>query len=333
LSYNYLLIGDYTNLNKWMQTIRQAGRPDQATLVRALDSFVEARYDDSARDFRLLENASTESYRRFGFAGLARVQAEREDYEAALKTLSEEGNILDPLQSPTERASLSIDRAAIHCTLKAFEQCFQDIDQALRSDSSPENLLLASTAIGEAEPSMPKAMVVQALRRLHDMQARLPREEIGTIYNLARNRISGEIYLVEGDPKQAVLDFRKADALDAPLRARDYLARGLVASAAQEKDIDVAIQLREEAWRAYAKVALRPVIAWRRPFDYPPGFVVREMRNFVQLSRALHHIDAKEQSVEAAIAGLRGASVPPAHPSTNSAHAAATGVSPQPSLK
>jgi len=333
LSYNYLLIGDYTNLKKWIQTIREAGRPDQATLVWALDRFVEARYDESARAFLLLENASTESYRRFGFAGLARVQAEREEYEAALKTLSEEENVLGPLQSETEKASLSIDRAAIYCTLKAFDQCFQNIDQALRRDSSPENLLLASSTIGQAKPSMSKAEVVRSLERLHAMQARLPSEEIGTIYSLARYRIRGEVYLAEGDPKKALLEFRKADALDAPLRARDYLARGLVALASREHNSAVATQLREEARKVYARVALRPVIAWRRPFDYPPGFVVSEMRNFVELSRTLHHTDAEVQNVEAVMAGLRNASSSSTYPSAAIPNAVVKGASPQARFK
>ncbi|SNT35015.1 Serine/threonine protein kinase [Granulicella rosea] len=305
LAQNYILLGDFDAERQWTNSLRKDGRIDAANFVDAVGAFVERRYDESMRLFQTLKTVPSLTYRHIAYSGPARLFAERGDDPAALRVLAEQETALAAVESKTEKASRSIDRGYILCRMRRFDACLDELRQAVATDPSPEVILWASAIYGGAIPRMPAPLARRALDNLTAMENALPKQDIGVIYTLARLRVRGEIELANGRTQEALAAFRKADALDAPLRAREYLARAYRIAAAHETG-DAATQLQEEALKAYGRAALRPRAVWRRFAEYPPGFAADEMQDFVDLAKAMHRDDANRQNVEAVLAGLRG---------------------------
>ena len=139
-------------------------------------------------------------------------------------------------------------------------------------------------------------------RLLQDMERVLPDDSLGLVYRLARSRLQGELALMRGDTKTALTAFRKADALDAPLSAREYLARALLAAASRESKMSAA--LKQEALRIYARTALRPASVWRQAWYYPPGFVSDQMASYLALAKSLGQDDDDARDIAKAFQKL-----------------------------
>ena len=309
IAYIYMTLGQNENVRKWIAIIRQRGNSELALYLESLVSFLEGQYDDCERLLSQLQHSPQKKWVGFGFFTKARIQAERGDSAGALLTLAQEEIDLGPVGKPVERAALALDRAYLLCRSGSFERCVADVNAAVGLESSPDTILTASDVLGTFIPSMSSHATAQALLALQHMQSQLAGEKFGVIDDLAQRRLAGEIALASGRPQGALLHFRKADALEAPFRARDYLARCLLSAASSESNPGTALQMKEEALAVYGRTALQLASVWRKPRDYPPGFAADTMENYVRLAKSLHHADAGEASVEAMLKKLRPHSV------------------------
>lgn len=303
--YAYMVLGKHDQARKWIDIARSAGRTDPALFLQSLEAFLELDFDGSERLFTALERSASKSWRRFGFQGMTRVQAERRDYDGALSTLAQEETEIGPVGTTLDRANLALDRAYIFCRLQSFSRCVAQVSAAIGLDSSPDVLVTASDELGTFVPAMPRTDATRAIATLEHMQEILAKEHYGVNDELGRQRIAGEIYLAQGNPQRALAAFRKADDLDAPFRARDYLARCLLAVAAHTSDRAIAEQMKEEALVAYGRTALQLASVWRKPKDYPPGFGADTMTDYVQLAHLLKGHSSTVNTVETLLTMLR----------------------------
>ena len=166
-------------------------------------------------------------------------------------------------------------------------------------------MLLENTIIGVALPHLSPRDRHRAETLLTTMERSLPDDSLGLVYALARARTHGELALIRGDTKSALIAFRKADSLDAPLSAREYLARALLAAAAKTQNRDQSLALKNEALHFYGRPSLRPMMVWREAWDYPPGFVGDQMASYLNLAKSLGRNDAETQQVQSTFNRLR----------------------------
>jgi tetratricopeptide (TPR) repeat protein len=305
MAYSYMLLGNYSAARGWIAMLRNAGWTDQALFLQALDQFLEQKYAESKSSFAELQKSRAAHFRSNGVAGVARVQAEQGDYLAALKTL--DIGINDPSASENEgdKGRRWLDRAYLSCKVGNFGDCLSAVSNALSLDDSPDSILWASDILGSSYALMPKAVRPQAIKILSKMEQMIPQEDLGTVYEIARNRVIGENLLVRGNVRDALFSFRKADMLDFPLGARDYFARCLLAQADSESDAAKARDMRQEALGFYKKTALRPALVWRSVMQYPPGFAGDQMERYVALAKTMKYDSDDVHKVEQLLNGLR----------------------------
>jgi tetratricopeptide (TPR) repeat protein len=213
-----------------------------------------------------------------GFAGQAELLAEQGQFNKAIESLSK-GIELVP-----EDTLLLLDRGVIYCRVGESSLCLDDFDQVLRIDASPAALLTISRALGRAFKFMPRTRVERLRSYLSVLLQRLPADPSATDVALTRASIQGEILLAWGRPKEALTEFRKADALEAPIHSREYIARALEAAAAKEPKLSSAQAMLHQATLAYSSVALHPEVVWYSPRSYPPGFYADQLEAWLRLA-------------------------------------------------
>jgi tetratricopeptide (TPR) repeat protein len=96
------------------------------------------------------------------------------------------------------------------------------------------------------------------------------------VFTLAKHHVQGEAHLARGHPARALEEFRQADALEAPARHREYLAR------AREAAGD-----REGAFEAYRHTVESVAITWQSPEEDFPGLWADALFHYARLALAL----------------------------------------------
>jgi serine/threonine protein kinase/tetratricopeptide (TPR) repeat protein len=310
LVYPYLMLGDYSEAKKWIEIVHHSGRTDFATYLSGIDQFLEGSYSTAETTFTRLEKSNSEDFRTFGYSLRARVEAEQGRYADSLATIADESAAFEGAKN--KRGMQQLDAAYIQCHQGQFSSCLSRVDEALQLNPAPNSILWASTIIGESLPSLDNSDRRRAIAALQEMKRLLPEHdhELGLVYDLAGARVEGELLLAQGNAKAALAAFRRADNLDAPLSAREYLGRGLLAAAATEKDRVRVLALKSEALQAYGKAALRPAALWQNPWEYPPGFLADQMTSYLVLAQSLHRDDASIEQVQRNLSNLRGHAPP-----------------------
>ena len=308
LAYNYLMIGDYDSAQKVIASLRKADKLDFALYFEGIDDFLENKLAGSEQSFRQLIHMDSADFRSSDYAMLARVQAEQGKYKDSLFTLSD-GIIANQAHGNSDDSGLRmLDRAYIYCKVNAFGECLEETASALKLNSSPDSIIAASLILGATIPRLPKTLAHKFTTQLFRLEQLLPKKDVGQLDTFARTRIRGEILLATGDVKGALSAFRTANSLDAPLGAREYLARGLLAAAARENNLAQSGLLRKQALDAYQRAAGRPTVIWRNPWQYPPGFLADEMTAYLGVARQIGSTSIEVKNITKTLALLRGTS-------------------------
>jgi tetratricopeptide (TPR) repeat protein len=314
LAYNYMLLRDFTSARANIGALQQMGRRDNAAMLGGHLAFLEDRPLDAASLFTSLGTSEAADQRSLGYVLRARLAAEYGNYPKAIADL-DAGIEEDRTRGDQElEGSKLLDRAYLRCRLGDRSSCFGDLRRAVDLTSRPDNLIRASAILGTAiagphvSPALRAAMTVQ----LESLEKKLPTQDYGVIFQLARFRIQGELLMARNKPKLAVAKFRKADALDSPIADRDYLARGLVAMASTLNSEPEAHSFLEEALTLREHMANNPQLVWNFSPRYPPGFLADELANYLELSTKLGHHSDIEKKIHAHYRRLRNQEHPSA---------------------
>jgi tetratricopeptide (TPR) repeat protein len=228
--------------------------------------------------------------RIFGNEFLARVAFEKHQPDQAiwyLRTADAEAQNVGMVEHLGAHA---LDEASIECSLRRIESCIEHIGKALSLKPGPNSSIYASSILGEAvanERGAPNAESRKALNELKEIESTLPKPGLGAISEMAALRIRGEILLAEGNLEQALTEFRKAEAIDAPTGEKGYLARALLAAARNEPDASRARDLRLAALDAYGAVALHPNFFLQLAPKSPLTLVTQQADAYLRLELSL----------------------------------------------
>jgi serine/threonine protein kinase/tetratricopeptide (TPR) repeat protein len=294
-----LVLGNFEDASKWIQTLRDAGYGEVAQRIEGQSDFLQGRYDDAQILFQALLNSKDPSYSSYAYSILIRLYAEKGEYHKALEAV-EQGLAADlKTGDSSHRADKLLDRAYLNCALGRYDSCIHDLQLSPNIEHSWQRSLAAATVIGQFAASADSSTKQTFVGTLRNIEAHLPADDIKPLTEIVRARVRGEVLLAQGLWQPALDEFRKADRVSPPSWGKDYLARALVIAAEHAADDASARQLREEALQAFAAIAQKPGLVWQWPPDFAPGYVSDQTLGYAKVAAALgRQKDAQNQLQE-----------------------------------
>jgi tetratricopeptide (TPR) repeat protein len=226
--------------------------------------------------------------RSYGYQELASVKAETGHLPEAIEALNR-GIAEDTSQSNTaQQGEKLLARAYIDCKLRRFDQCIQDTHSGFTLSPTPEHAIIADTILGQAFATSSQQFARQIRFELGMISRSLSGAKYGKLATHLKLRTQGEMQLANGAPRIALQTLEKAAAQDAPAGNREYLARALVAVAAQEPSEKTKREFLRKAEAAYAVVALKPALIFCNVMNNPPGLHSDELDRYLWLAETLN---------------------------------------------
>jgi tetratricopeptide (TPR) repeat protein len=282
-----LVQGKFEDAKRWTGRVRLLGYGDTAEMLEGSLEFLQEHYDQALAHFARLREAQGAGDRSSGYALAARVLAEQAEYQDALNVL-QQGIAADTAGGAVaNRADKLLDIAFIDFKLGRYQDCLENSHAALQLDRSLGRSLAAATILGRTAALVSRgAFKTQIRAELEDIERNLPPGDLARVSQVTRARIHGEILLAAGSVQAAVEQFRKANGLEAPIKDREYFARGLLALGKSSQDGANPAKLKQEALEAYSQFALKPGLIWYGPLIFPPGYWLDSVFSYVSLAAA-----------------------------------------------
>jgi len=291
-----LVVGNFMDASKWIQHLRDTKHDDDADLVEGESAFLKNEYGEALSRFAKLKESADPHYRSYAFSLEARTYAELGQYRSALDAL--EYGIAEDVKTGdvAQRANKLFDRAYINLKLAKYEQCVNDARTAFDLDRSLQSSLTAATLLGRAASVADGKSKTRLTVELRKIASQTSRGDFRPFSDIVWAHLRGEILLADGNWKNAIDEFRKADRLEAHARDKEYLARGLLVGAQHSSDNAASTRLRQEAISAYFTLASEPGQVWQWAMDYPPGYVSDETFAFIAAALSGDDVDIRAKS-------------------------------------
>jgi tetratricopeptide (TPR) repeat protein len=305
LALELIASGRQTEATKWEEQLRRS-HSDLAERIEVLQFKINLQYDAAERIAEHLVTSSDPLLRSFAYEERASLLADQGMYEAAISVL--EKGMSDDIQNNQEarRAWKLVDRAYLEARLTRMEDCLTDTRAAIHTNNSPWLTIAVATVLGNAltiAPADYHRRIIEQLVRLGDMAS--GSHDIGSVFDLMKLRVQGELELARGNPKLAVATFGNAATQDAPAEGREYLARALFALAQTEASAEKANADLEESMNYYALAALRPAFIWFDPSSYLPGYFGDQLEQYVNIATKLNLPNPDVARAEAQLKAIR----------------------------
>ena len=288
----FLILGQHEEAARWILLLRKAGHQDDADDIEGELAYLKGEYVESARLFGQLQKSNDALYRTWSYSLRARVAAEQGQLNQASQLLND-GIKADISEGDSaHRADKLIDLAFIALKQGRFEECLKNSKQAIALDSSPQRFIAAAVLLGRAAAASDTRVKARTQRELRDILSKAPNPGINPIGQILVHRLRGEELLARGQLNAAVSEFEIASQLEAPATDREYLARALLPRSRHKSDHPIIPNDSERALAENARFVSAPGAIWQWPLDFFPGYQSDRVFSFVQLSFALHKVDA-----------------------------------------
>jgi tetratricopeptide (TPR) repeat protein len=273
LTKDNLIVGKFDEVEQNIARLRALGNNDDAALYEGQLSFLTGRYQTAETLLLGLQQSKDPEVRSISYSVLSCLLAELGRYNQAIETL-QRGIRED---SSTGNVGARADRLLALASLYARRR-----DKAASRKAALEALQL--------DPSLPHALTAGTILArsgfLDDAKNTLSAvasQNYPPISEIVQDRLEGEIALAAGQKQKALAEFEKADAVEAPVHARDYLARARLAC-----------DKPKEALALYARIVGSPGQIWFEPQAYEPGFLADMLFQYGELAARLGEADASD---------------------------------------
>ena len=266
LAMAHFTLGRFDQASQDIARVRTLGREQWARYLEGVAHSLQGSYAAAEQAFGNLTQSPDAYWRSRGYAARAYLLAEMGRYEDALRSL-QEGLASDLKDEQTvAQADKLLAAAWIRYLRDERAACRAACFKALQLESSPDRLRRAGAVLARA--GFPEE--AEKLLSRYAGDAELP------VFRIARHQVWGEIHLARGKTARALEEFRMADALEAPARHREYLARVLDAAGD-----------REAALRIYLRTVESAALIWQAPEENFPGLWAQSLFHSARLARAL----------------------------------------------
>ncbi|MFC5864997.1 protein kinase [Acidicapsa dinghuensis] len=290
----YLLIeGRYGDAALLIGKIRALGDGTFADAIQGQLSFLRMNMGQAEQAFAQITNASNRSRQAEGHALLARLWAERGEYEKALAELSINLESNDTKSNLHELALRRVDIAYVDMQLGRDSESLRNLKEAVASDSDLYVLFNGIDILDMIATRNPKPRVRQEIKSILTLLVRwIHKDEESVADTILRARVSATKALLLGNAVKAEKAFREADQLMAPAVPRTSFAVFHLAAARQAGDVRQRDRATSLALAAYKVAADRPESIWGRPLQFPPGYYLASAKAYLQLAKKLQISDA-----------------------------------------
>lgn len=285
--------------------------PDIADCIERMIAMAEGKYERAREIARRSELSSDPTRRSYGYEELASLAADRGDYPGAIAYLNQGLEEDSKNNNPVRRLWKLIDRAYLAIRLRDFNQCLQDVHEALHATSSPWLIAAAVTVLGNAYANAPvKFRPAIRAELTYATQVVSSFSDNGSIFEFVRLRTKGELELAARNPRAATVTFGLAAIKDAPVESREYVGRAFVTLARSESSKDKSESTLRDALRSYSATALGPRHIWCEPSDYLPGFFGDQLESYLEIAKQLGVRNGDIERAEQEFRSLRATSLP-----------------------
>ncbi len=266
LAMSHFTLAQFDRASQHIERLRGLRQAQWASFLEGVSHFLQGNYEAALQRFGGLAQSPYPYWRSRGHGVQACLLAEMSRYEEALRVLNEglawdagNGQIAGQADKLLALAWIRYRRNE---PAAARAACLN----AVELESSPDRLRRAGTLLARA------GFAEEAERLL----ARCPQDTGVVVYQVARHHVLGEIHLARGNKAKALEEFSKADALEAPARHREYLARALESAGDPVG-----------AFRAYQKTVESAALIWQAPEEDFPGLWAESLFHCARLAHAL----------------------------------------------
>lgn len=245
--------GDLDTARRWQAKLAKVSPADAAQL-HVLIAYADGRFDSIPEDLQAMAADGTDAHLFWRALLYASLLADAGQESEAMAVLGEQETHSAAAGAESERAILLMQLGSLACKVKDWGECFAKIERSLGLDQSPQQALLASSALSEVSPDSPKVVRARAVRLLETLETSAAGSGVGPVFQMARLQARAQREILESKCSTALADLRAEAALDAPTSPQIYLARGMLACEARPGDgvrFDKALIL-EAVWRAVA---------------------------------------------------------------------------------
>jgi serine/threonine protein kinase/tetratricopeptide (TPR) repeat protein len=289
----YLAKDDHASAWEWQAWLKANGFTEDANFARGQIDLDEQKYSDAEKSFRAMLQSSDPAYQSLAWSLLARYHAERGDYTSALDALNQGIDIDTAHGFIAQRSAKLVDRASVHGHLLDLSDVIPDIRRAVKDDSGLQTIQSAALALGRCRASTQGKLDTSVLRELKHLQAMLPKDQAQSVLATVTTAIlQGEFSLAQGDWRSAMKQFGRADALEAPLASREYMARVYSIASQKEPDARERLKFRQMSLDISAQTIHRQPVLWYLMLVLPPGVYGDTLAAYLHLGVELH-IDPK----------------------------------------
>ncbi len=276
LAKDNLIVGNFAEAEQNIARLRALGSRDDADLYEGQLSFLTEQYQKAETLLVGLQRGNDPEVRSIGYSVLACLLAELGRYSEAI------GIIQHAIKEDTStgnfgaRADHLLVLASLYSRVSNKADSRKACLDALGLDPSLPHALSAGTILARS------GFLADAQNALVAVRS----QNYPPFSDVVRHRLTGEIALSTGQKEQALSEFGKANAVEAPAHARDYLARALLAS-----------DKPSEAFALYGKIAGLPGQIWLEPQAYEPGFFANILFQYGKLGVQLDKADGSDALV------------------------------------
>ena len=296
----YLLIdGRYDEVWQLIEKIRKLGNSDFANEIQGQLSFLQMDFGQAEQAFTEIARSPNSSRQGDGHVLLARLWAERGEYEKALTELSLSLQSNDARSNPHNAALLRVDIAYVDMQLGRDSESLMNLKAAAAGDSDLYVLFNGMDILDAIAARSPKPRVRQEMESVLTLVARsIHPDEQSVADTILRARTGATKALLQGNAVKAEKAFREADRLMAPAVPRTSYAVFHLAAARQADDVRERDQAKSLALEAYKTAAARPEFVWGRPLQFPPGYYLANAQAYLRLAKELRRYDTNTRACE-----------------------------------
>jgi serine/threonine protein kinase/tetratricopeptide (TPR) repeat protein len=249
-----LILGNFAETDNYIKRLRQMGHSEYADQIEGESSFLKGEYQHARDLFFGLRFARDPYLKSVCYYLEAAVLAEQGQYTQSINVLQQGIDLDLETGDSSDRADKLLALAYLYLKSDKREAGREAALKSLEAESGPRRMADVATLLA-------RNGWISAAKRILD---KLPKTDSAIIFRVARLRIRGEIFLAEGNIKQAVSVLSRAKELDQEKALlHDFWARALLAAGRTE-----------EALREFEMLQQHPGQVWRQAEFYPPGYAV-----------------------------------------------------------
>jgi eukaryotic-like serine/threonine-protein kinase len=281
-------LGNFAEAHQMADHLKQTGYAFHSGTVLGVSDFIENHYKEAMTNFERIgtEYQAQPSDHPWALSMQARIAAERGEYQMAASFLNQAIRESAAQGDVPEQAAELLDRAYIECKQQQFPESLEDVRRATSMETSAKSRILAGWVLGQDLVFAPDHFTPSIRQELTDLISKSSTEHFGMISDISRYLLHGYLLIANHRWNEAIPEFRKASALDAPGHPRAYLPQSLVIVAAHTHDPATARALRTEALSLYAQISFHPSLIWYSAKNYPPGYYADQIDAYLELAKA-----------------------------------------------